>query len=361
MSTTIHAIFIRGHETRNEPKPHTVYRIEVQGPVRSWLVWRRYSEFDDLNTELISSTGAPPPAPLPPKHTFSLRRTFNDEEIIKERVQGLEGYLRGIVSSKDSKWRDAFAFKEFLNVPTPQSHSTAASGGASQFTSSSWLDEHTDLQALVRDIRADVNKRNALSDSGDISASHQSNVQAKKKLAALLNRIGALAKGLDDLGVAGMSQGEIQRRSDMVARLQDECEKLGKMVVASRQSTRPFSSNSAAEQNPAAPADRAALLGSSQAPRPTLTTRVFGSAALETNITRPLDETGLVQLQQTQMDQQDSQLSQLSSILRRQKDLGMAIGSEIQEQNEMLDKLNYEVDRVAPKLGNAKKQLNRLG
>ncbi|KAG8943653.1 hypothetical protein FRC04_002612 [Tulasnella sp. 424] len=366
---TVQAIFVKGHENRLEPKPHTVYRIEIQGPVRSWQVWRRYSEFDDLNTELSKSVGSYPPTALPPKHTFSLRRKFNEEAIIKEREEGLEKYLRAILSNKDGRWRECVAFKTFLGLPATSSMGAAtndpsSSAGPQQFTVSSWLDEHTALQSLVRDIKADINKRNALSDAGEVSQSHQTNVQAKKKLATLLTRIGGLAKGLDDMQKTGMSDGEVQRRGDMIARLQDECEKLGKMVIAARQRGA-YSSGSPAERNPASAADRAALLGASAAAAKVSNggtiTRKFGAAALETEQTRPLDDAGLVQLQTTEMDTQDSQLSQLSAILQRQKQIGLAIGSEIQEQNEMLDRLTDDVDRVGGKLAGAKKQLNRLG
>lgn len=68
-----------------------------------------------------------------------------------------------------------------------------------------------------------------------------------------------------------------------------------------------------------------------------------------------------MQLGQTQMEQQDQQLAHLSTILQRQKHLGLAIGSEIAEQNELLDDLTSDVDRVGNKLTSAKKQLNRLG
>lgn len=359
--STVQAVFIRGHETRNEPKPHTVYRIEVQGPVRSWSVWRRYSEFVDLDTELSSSTGSRPPAPIPSKHTLSFRRTINNAKIIQERVEGLEKYLRAILANKDPKWRDAYAFKEFLSIPTTTSSTTNAAGSSTtQFTSASWLDEQTDLQAVVRDIKSDINKRNALSDAGDVSGSHQSNVQAKKKLATLFTRIGALAGGLDVLSKTGMSEGEFGRRGDMIARLQDECEKLSKMVIASRQANRAFAANSSAERNPAPQVDRDALLGAAPKARGGPVARVFGAAALETEQTRPLDDAGLVQMQVNQIDEQDTQLGQLSSILRRQKQIGLAIGTEIQEQNEMLDGLTADVERVGGKLAGAKKQMNRL-
>jgi len=244
----------------------------------------------------------------------------------------------------------------FLGVPVGKGENVDSLG----FTSSSWLDEHIDLQTRIRDIRADINKRDALGDRGDVSGSHQVNVQAKKKLAGVLTRVGGLEDGLKVLGLSGMIEGELQRRRDMVARLRDDCEKLAKMVTVARLTSRGIGSS--AERNPASETDRSALLN----PPPTfgrLSGRVFGSKPppQETEQTRPLDDSGLVQLQETQIEQQDAQLSQLSAILQRQKHLGLAINQEVREQNEMLDDLTNEVDRVGGKLSGAKKQMNRLG
>lgn len=359
MSTVIQAIYVRGYEERATPKPHTVYRIEIQASVRSWQMWRRYSEFVDLHTELTKSTGAPPPAELPPKHSLSIFRSHSNPTILDERRAGLELYLRAILSSKDDRWREAFAFRDFLGVPVGKAQGDGGAG-LSQFTSSSWLDEHTDLQTRMRDVRADINKRDALSDTGDVAGSHQANVQARKKLAAALSRVGALEEGLQQLALAGMSEGELQRRRDMVARLRDDCDKLAKMVTVARMTARGVGSS--AERNPASESDRAALLNSKPGTafqRPI--TRVFGGQPKETEQTRPLDNQGLLQLQQTQMEQQDSQLAQLSAILQRQKHLGIAIGEEVSQQIDMLTDLDNEVDRVGGKLGKAKKQMNRLG
>ncbi|KAI0704869.1 syntaxin [Cytidiella melzeri] len=365
MSTAIQAIYIRGTEERTTPKPHTVYRIEIQASVRSWQMWRRYSEFDDLHTELTKSTGSPPPAELPPKHTtLSLFRVHTKPSLIEERRVGLELYLRAILSAKEEKWRESYAFREFLGVPAGKAQAEVGSlaGGSSQFTSASWLDEHIDMQARVRDVRADINKRDALSDRGDVSGSHQSNVQARKKLAAAFTRVDVLEDGLQQLAMGGMSEGELQRRRDMVGRLRDDCATLSKMVTVARLTSRGL--GSASERNPTSEGDRAALLGPAESStggnqfrRPV--TRVFGQPK-ETEKTRPLDDSGLVQLQQSQMDQQDAQLAQLSTILLRQKQLGLAIGAEIGEHIEMLDDLSNEVTRVGDKLSSAKKQLNRV-
>lgn len=366
--TAIQAIHIRGWEDRPEPKPHVVYRIEIQASVRSWQIWRRYSEFADLHVELTKSCGAPPPAPLPPKNSLKMFRSSSNPTLLEERRAGLETYLRAILAAKDDVWRESFAFRDFLGVPIGKQDAGGGAGGlaGAQFTASSWLDEHQDVQARVRDVRADINRRDALADSGDVSGSHQANVQAKKKLVGVLSRVGALESGLEALGLAGMSEGELQRRTDMVARLRDDCEKLAKIVTVARMTARGI--GTAAERNPAPAGDREALLGSGSGggmpggfSRPVA--RVFGQAAqpAETEQTRPLDDHGLVQLQQTQMDQQDTVLAQLSTILQRQKQLGLAINQEIREQIDDLDALTTEVDQVGGKLTSAKRQLNRLG
>ncbi|KAH7931064.1 Phox-like protein [Leucogyrophana mollusca] len=363
--TAIQAVYIRGHEERTDPKPHTVYRIEIQAHVRSWQMWRRYSEFLELHTELAKSTGSPPPAPLPPKRAFSiLRGPFRDDSgIVEERRAGLETYLRAILSAKEDKWRESFAFRDFLGVPVGRQAGGGEASGTKQFSSSSWLDEHIELQSRIRDIRADINRRDSLSDRGDVSGSHTANVQGKKKLAEILSRVRTLTQGLQELGMAGMAEGELQRRTDMVARLQDDCEKLGRMVTVARHTSRGLGLGAGVTNtNPAPESDRAALLGGGGFNRPV--TRVFGAASQkpqETEVTRPLDDHGVFQLQKVQMEQQDGQLAQLTTILQRQRHLGEAIGSELAQQIELLDDLSNDVDRVGGKLTSAKKQLNRLG
>lgn len=336
-------------------------------------MFRRYSEFTELHTELTESTGAAPPAPIPPKHTLSAATgilTFGivkggdkDEKVIEERRLGLEAYLRAIVSARDDRWRESYAFKEFLGVPVGKQDNFASSGSGTRFSSSSWLDEHLELQSRIRDIRASINKRDALSDRGDVNGSHTANVQGKKQLAEVLSRLRVLGTGLQELGMGGMKEGELQRRTDMVGRLQDDCEKLGKMVTVARHTSRLSEGGGGAGTSSgkilAPESDRVALMGAPAFHKPG---RVFGAAQpQETDITRPLDNVGVFQLQKQQIDQQDEQAARLTTILQRQRHLGEAIGAELNTQNEMLDNLNNEVDNVGGKLTTAKRQMNKLG
>ncbi|GJJ09432.1 hypothetical protein Clacol_003654 [Clathrus columnatus] len=355
--TAIHAVRVIGYEQRSKPKTHVVYHIQVQTSVRSWQLWRRYSEFVELHNELRTMTSSEPPVSLPPKHPLSFSR--QNPIIIEERQSGLERYLREIVASKDSRWRETRVFNEFLEVPFT-SHASVDRPSSQQFTLSSWLDEHSSLQALVRDVMADITKRNSLVDMGDVPASQASNVSAKRKLVILLDKLGILAKGLEELSNQGLAPGELQRRNDMIARLQDDCERLQKMVSAIR-STRQVG---VIGQTPSSQADREALLSSSQSKPYTMNvSRVFGAkqAPEETEQTRPLDNHGLLGLQKLQMEQQDDQVARLTTILRRQKQLGTAISQEIEEQNELLDDLTRSVDVTAQKLSTAGKDLRRVG
>jgi len=332
-------------------------------------MWRRYSEFDDLHTELTKATGSTPPASLPPKRALKsvLPMSFVQKDVkdLDERREGLEKYLRAILSAKDDKWRETYAFKEFLGVPIGRQPPTgqgfaAAASSAPQFTSSTWLDEHVELQARLRDVWADIHKRDALSGRDDVAGAHKSNVAAKSKLAGVLSRIGTLGRGLQELGMAGMSEGELQRRTDMVARLQDDCEKLSRVVSVARQTTQNAArgvGGGGISKPLASDTDREVLLESA-AMKPAR--RVFGQQVKETEVTRPLDNVGLLSLQQQQIEQQDNQLAQLTTILQRQRQLGEAVNAEVALQIEMLDDLSNEMDRVGGKLHTAKTQLNRL-
>lgn len=140
-SAPLQSISIPRTENRTLPSPHTVYAILVTLPVKSWFIFRRYSEFVNLHQSFLSSDrfGVQPPAALPPKHVA--RTTFKaitglgglmpkgeaarqtDEDQLRERKDGLEKYLRAILASPDDRWRESDEFKEFIELPRGQSTS----------------------------------------------------------------------------------------------------------------------------------------------------------------------------------------------------------------------------------------------
>ncbi|KAF9571807.1 hypothetical protein EC968_010678 [Mortierella alpina] len=324
MAETLQAIYVRDYETRSQPKPHTVFRIEVHAAVRTWSVWKRYSEFEQLHARLQELfPDHPPPQQLPTKHWW--QSTLDNPELLEERRAGLETYLRGILSHRDDRWRLTHDWNEFLAIPVSRSKadllagsrggahgSTAATAGSNAhggsllshlnifgigsthgqqqasdssaaaspvvnpgpapqfFTSESWLDEFRTLQGVAREVRALINRRETHLGRNEISASHNCTIQSKKLLTSLGLRIPALENGLTTLamgnpggGVRGsvMSDGELRRRQDLLSELKDEREVLTKLVIANRQNDGVVGGyQGAGSSMPASSGDRNALL-----------------------------------------------------------------------------------------------------
>ncbi|GAB5588932.1 hypothetical protein Unana1_03832 [Umbelopsis nana] len=373
MSENIQAIYVRNTENREKPKPHTVYRIEVHAAVRSWSIWKRYSEFEKFHNQLVAQFPKhPPPNALPPKHWFS--STYGNADKIEERRRGLDAYLRGIMSSRDDRWRQTDTWREFLSIPTGRPLDVS-----SMYTSESWLDEFREMQTSAREVRSLVNKRETHIARNEISASHNCTMQAKKLLTVLSSRLSDLDAGLVGLangasGEALMTEGELRRRQDMLDGLKDERDGLARLVSAARGETTLMQSDA----KPAKAGDRRALLKAPGDPQDSfgfpardngkpaiVSNRVFGNAARrqqgrETEQTRGVDNEGLLKLQQQMMDDQDLQVDQFSAILNRQRQVGYAIGQELENQNQLLEELDADVDRTQVKLKFANKKLNKI-
>lgn len=273
-----------------------------------------------------------------------------------ERRTALEGWIRAILSSKEARWSSSKAFIEFLRPPAGKG---VEGEKVIAFTPSSWTAEHALLTTLSRNLKVEIGKRDVMLARGD-SGAHAANAESRKGLVDLVVRIGALTKGLESLAKQGMPQGELHRRGQMLGVLQDQAENLGKSAsVKPRLATGGATSGSASPQGVSSAA-RSALLGGSKAP-----SRVLGFSSStsggETKATRPLDNQGLLQLQDSYVAEQDTKLDALTAILRRQRELGMMIGGELDVQKDILDGLDRETDRVGGKLKEAGKQMKRLG
>ncbi|KAG0030046.1 hypothetical protein BGZ81_003148 [Podila clonocystis] len=323
MAETLQAIYVRDYETRTNPKPHTVFRVEVHAAVRTWSVWKRYSEFETLHSRYLELfPDHPPPMPLPTKHWW--QSTMDNPDLLEERRAGLETYLRGILSHRDDRWRLTHEWNEFLAVPVGRSqadlfagsHAAQAAGrdspapsllshlnffgigGGPQtppidtasiasgttigqnslsgshtpaqfYTTESWLEEFRNLQSMAREVRSLINRRETHLGRSEISASHNCTIQSKKLLTSLGLKIPALENGLTTLAMGNpggggkgsiMSDGELRRRQDMLAELKDEREVLTKLVIANRQNDGVVGYQGPGGNVPASSGDRNALL-----------------------------------------------------------------------------------------------------
>lgn len=351
-------------------KPYTAYHIALQLPLRRHEIRKRYTDFTNLHTELQSQTGTPPPAPLPGKSW--IRKTVNNESLTEERRQALEKYLQAILDSNDPKWRSSTAWRAFLNLPSGTS--TLAPNGSFSPTSSrrrnssgitdpnDWLEAHRDLKSYINTARQQLKSRDSASNT---QSQHALGADAKASLVRAAANIEQLDSGLRSLtstkgDEAGwgkrLGDGEIRRRRDLIGAAKKEVEGL-EAVLRSAAPTRAHKPSSAPNASAAAtPESKADLFRGASKP----SGRVLGGPLKETERTRELDNSGVLQLQQQVMQEQDEDVMSLGKTVSRLKDMGIMINEELELQNEMLGILDSDVDRHQGKLDVAKKRIKKI-
>ncbi|OMH82549.1 putative syntaxin-8B [Zancudomyces culisetae] len=510
-------------EVRIQPNKHIVYGIQVQGPVRSWTVWHRYQEFHNLDAEFQRMfPQSRTPTTLPPKsmsaspwdilkacggtgfewigagiRQFGSRESNSninteqntqnqhrleteylktdgevtaanqidegwDKEFVEKRRQGLEEYLQGILTSKDSKWRETKQWQDFLLPPrnttkktySPETVLTTRIEGRIKMEGREWIMEFRKAEQGIIDIRQLLERRENALAKNDISTSHQSMFQAKRKLSELGSLLETLERGLleqEDHSLFGaalepqtVTRGEILRRKDKIYMLIEEKNAIERVIKGSSgQQTRGRGSGIGAPATSRSDADKEALMegksekvkiigkagifgalsgamnqipfgvfsprsGSPREQRPETEEREssgkklpdnndavqaqhrqrqqepqigvikganrrrnrgFGKFAAEnegrphaeeTERTRGLDNTQLLEMQNKAMEDQDSRLKDFAQILKRQKEIGHAIGQELEVHNQLLDDLGQDVELTGGKMALARQNANKI-
>ncbi|KAI9481576.1 MAG: Phox homologous domain-containing protein [Benjaminiella poitrasii] len=366
---TIQAILINETETRHEPKAHTVYRIDVQAAVREWRVWKRYSDFTKLHEQLTRTfPDHDLPGQLPQKRIFP--PTFNAPDKIEDRRQGLETYLRSILSSRDSRWRQTEHWSLFLS---PSDEGAAEKKAIAKPVTTTmilpvgaWLDEYDGLVAISREIRSLIHRRNNHSSQNQVPDAMQCDMKAKRGLMTLSAQLAVLETSLSQEGEE-IADGEVRRREDQLSNLKIERDVLSKLITAppvtARQQHGSLSSSSSHTPDTTTKKGKTRIHNE---PASKKSGRAFGAAFLkqqlqkETRETKGLDNQGLLNYQNQVMSSQDSHIEQFSQILQRQKELGVAIHIELENQIDLIESLDSQVDKTQKKLVFANKKLATL-
>lgn len=347
--------------TDPQGKQYTAYHVTLQTPLRTQVLRKRYSEFTALDAALKSTAGQAPPASLPPK-AWPWQRTVNNPELTEQRRKGLEAYLLAIENDANSVWRNSAPYRTFLGFSSTTNESRKRSvieeealGAKTNpgMTSSQWLDLHTELKGHIQSARLALAKRDQ---AQSVTLQHESSAQAKKWLVKAQTLIARLDQGLKGLaegknGQERLGDGEIRRRKDMLSGARKERLALEGVLNS------PFATRSQAARSPS---PEAASLKSAPGAFPTSGRRVLGGPAKETERTRELDNAGVLQLQQQIMQEQDLDVSDLSAVVRRMKEMGVAINEELVDQGQLLDVLDQDVDRVDGKISIAKKKIRKI-
>jgi len=357
----------------NTSKPYTLYNITLRLPLRTFVVQKRYSEFVQLDEILRSQTSVPPPTALPAKSWF--RSTSSSPELTESRRKGLEAYLRAIAESPDRTWRETSAWRGFLNLPSSTAASYASraqegrgpgEGAASDPTV--WLDVLREMKGLLHDARLYLGKRDGATTA---QAQHEAGANAKRCLVKAGTLLASLEDGLkaiseDGKGKGGDSgwgskpavgEGELRRRRDLLASARVEKEGLEKLSISLAVKSQGGGASNGVGTAAATQQDKSTLFGPGVA-RPS--GRVLGAPVPETDKTRELDNEGVLQLQKQIMRDQDLDVEELAKIVRRQKNMGIAINEELEDQIKMLERVDEDVDRVKGKIDIAKKRVGKI-
>ena len=83
-------------------------------------------------------------------------------------------------------------------------------------------------------------------------------------------------------------------------------------------------------------------------------------APVETERTRELDNEGVLQLQQQIIQEQDQDLVDLTTVVKRMREMGVAINEEVVQQNALLGLFEEDVQRVDGKIRIAKKRIEKI-
>lgn len=355
-------------------KPYTIYNLSLSTPLRTLTLQKRYSDFVALHSDLSNAVGAPPAA-LPAKSWFS--RTVNNPELTETRREGLQTYVKAIENASDPKWRNAAPYKTFLGFTVQDSTRRGKSALEEEalgperppsMSSQQWLDLHADLKSHMHNARMALTKRDS---AATATQQHEASAQAKKWLVKAQTLILRLDTGLGQLqaGKGGdkLGEGEIRRRKDLLGRARKEREGLEGVlnsVVSHSGRTNGTSSRSTPlrrDSDDASIRSNNSIPGAFPSGPTTGGRRVLGGPPpKETERTRQLDNQQVLALQQEIMQAQDSDVKDLSSVVRKMREMGLAINEELVEQQTLLEMLDQDVDRVDGKIKVAKNRIGKI-
>ena len=363
-------------KTPESGKPYTEYTIKIDHPFprSTSSVAKRYTDFANLDSALRSVVAAPPAA-LPPKSwsLFGIGSSLGSPEQVEKRRQGLEAYLRAIENSEDARWKTCQVYRQFLGLDDKEGRRAAAGFPGSQFgkdrvrDSSDWLDKHAEVKSSLQDARRWLTAREQATAA---SAQHDAAANAKRALLRAEALLAALEEGLRRLsGTSGdewsgekLGDGEVRRRKDMIGSARKERDGLESVLntlaaKAALSGSGTLSSPSTSSAAVTAEQKAGLFKGASKAPSGR---RVLGGAPVETERTRELDNEGVLQLQQQIIQEQDQDLVDLTTVVKRMREMGVAINEEVVQQNALLGLFEEDVQRVDGKIRIAKKRIEKI-
>eukprot|EP00842_Homolaphlyctis_polyrhiza_P005816 jgi/Hompol1/6235/HPOL_004894-RA len=222
------------------------------------------------------------------------------------------------------------------------------------------------ITEMLGAMRSEISDRSRFAALGDVSAVQTRNVQLRKAASTAAEKLNALEAALSasPLATSSASKGEYRRRQDLLANIKEDLTQVTKLALtapstAARSAAKDSDSKKELLHDKNDSLKKTPKLSSS----PTRSSRRFGNSnaqPAETDETRPLSNQGLLELQRATLKQQDTEIDSLAAIIRRQREIGQAIGDELDSQNQYLDEIDRTVDKVQTNLKTSDKKVQRI-
>lgn len=302
--------------------------VRHRGDENKYTLTKRYSDFVALVTQLEDEVGRTVEVALPPKSWFKSKNV----EFLDDRRRGLEVFLRRLV--KIPHFYSSAALLEFLQLQKVGPSSKGGAGGGVT-AAASWDDQVASISQMLKTARSNV------------VAGTAERYENQKLVLTAQTRYAQLEKSLNEPSAVGEKNSDNEHRRKRTQLM--DLQKLLKQVVTQ------LSAQTGSETSSGASTPLTGTMSSSQRG-----TGRRGRVLGETDKTRELNNTGLVQLQKDSFQEQDESLRQMLGTIQRQKELGEAIRQEVDLQNERLDELNGEVELTGARLKNAQRQVGKF-
>ena len=316
----------------------TYYQIHIKLPLRSFIVKKRYSDFEQFISNLCDNLGINVkdfPYSLPAKRINWLN---NKNSIIEERKVELTKLLNNII--KDRSLQNEKIVLEFLQLPINFKFNNDIfknddNDGPSFLnmdvsTSDSWLQVYRSLKQDIQDCQYPL--------------SIQEKIRIKQKINTTYQPI--LQNLLKSRSQLSLSNDEKQKRTSLINQLQTTLETILNSQL--------YQQSHASDNMPGGFRQAKRVLGATPPP-PDLP-----KETKETKETLPLSNQELLQQQIQIHKQQDQEVEQLRHLIARQRNMGELIHNEVEEQNLMLDRFNEEVDSAGDKIKNARHRARKI-
>lgn len=320
----------------------TYYDISVRLPLRSFVISKRYSDFTKLIQDLSDDIGISYqqfPYEIPSKTAFWLG---SSQGVVSERQKGLAKFLNELLADKE--FQNHRILHEFLQLPkgfkvTLSSHDNDTKDRDTYMYNVSgellsleqWKQYFWRFDSRIRETK------NQLPNVKNIRERLSIRNFFVKHILPNLNKLNEVLMQLDKNNV--MEEKEFCKWRDMLDNLNQDAEFIVQSLIT-----------------PVLPTSDEI---------PNRSRRVFGSNELldeakERPSTSGLGDQQLLQHQTQISRDQDQEVSDLRKIIRRQKEIGILINREVEEQNQMLDNFVEEVDQTDDKLRKARRNAKRI-